>query len=389
MKNYKLLIASLVISSFLLIGCSQKYVYTNEELSDRISDKLNLTKDEAMQFIPFAANDKVKEIAEVVKKSHRSDAGKMDLILSIMLGRDALNIIYDKDANLNAYQVMINKTANCVSYTNLFIAIAREVGLNAAFVDVTQVQNYQSDDYIHYKEGHICAGVNISGYVYLVDFVYNPKNYKKYKIIDDYQAIANFLTMLGVEQDRKYLMTHNEENLNKAIYFHTSAISIDPKSTRAMNNLGVIFMRLKQYNAAKKLFSEALDIDESVDVARYNLAELMVREKDLEGAIDLLKYNADETIRDPFTHYRLGQIYFSMAKTKEAEFHLRKAISFHDNYLNPRLTLISLLLSQERYDDAEEILAESEKYFPTNSQVISFREVLKKNQLEGMISKLE
>jgi Flp pilus assembly protein TadD len=363
-------------------GFSKKYVYDYDELKDIISSKLNVSLEEADKFIPFTPNDKIKEIADTVRMSTSSTPkSKVNLILRTILGKGALDIEYEKGAALNAYQVLIQRSANCIAYTNLFVSIAREVGMDAVFVDVTQVRNYGSDEIFYYREGHICAGIKASGQIYLVDFVYDSKDYKKYRVIDDLEAIANFLTILGVESEKIYIKTGEKEYVNKAYYYHRAALSLQPRFLRAANNLGVLYLKERNFPAARKMFEYTLKIDDEMNVARYNLAELHLRMGDTARAQEILEENVDKSIRDPYTHLRLGQIYFSQKKLEKAEYHLRKAIRFNSNFVKPRLSLLALLLSQQRLEDAEDLLDESEKMFPGNKTIMNYRNILKKNDL--------
>jgi tetratricopeptide (TPR) repeat protein len=269
-----------------------------------------------------------------------------------------------------------------VAFTNLFVALARATGLDAVFVDVTERIIYEADEFYNYQTGHICAGVRNAGGIQLVDFVYYTKQYKRYRVIDDLEAIANYLTLLGVRNDREFIKTGNPDYQKRSINFHTSAIIISPNFTRAMNNLAVIYLRQGNYKLAEELLRRAIKLDEKMITARYNLAELYIRTGKTEKAMELLIENLNQYSREPNTHYRLGQIYFSLGKKDIAEYHLRKAIDIKEDFMAPRLVLLSLLIGNNRFDEAEKLLTETEEKFPSNEKVLAYREMLKKNDLE-------
>ena len=387
----KHLLFSLIAFGLIIIttGCNKKYIYTQEELEDSIMDKLHLDKAEAQTLIPFTTSDKIIEISRNIAKYATTARAQSNAILMKIIGDDSLNVVYEHDSNLTAYEVVIQRSANCISYTNLFIAIARSLGLDAVFVDVTQQIEFGSDQYFNYQEGHICAGIRDGDRLLLYDFVYNSKHYKKFRVIDDLEAIANFMTILGAGNDRSYLATHKKEFKDRALYYHTAALTISPKFTRAMNNLAVIYIREGNLDAAEGLLIQALKIDDSLNVERFNLAEIYIRRGDLSTAKNLLLQNLDYAMGDPYTYHRLGLIYFTQKNLEEAEKFFRKAISMKNDYLEPRLGLISLLVVTERFEDAQDIIDDSDEVFPKNEKINIYRELLlKKNETEIPIANL-
>lgn len=364
-------------------GCNQKVIYTQEELEEAIMDKLNLNQNEAKTLIPFTSTDKIVEISKHVAKFSTTPKAQANAILAKIIGDDSLNVVYEHDSNLTAYEVVIKRSANCISYTNLFIAIARSLGLDAVFVDVTQQIEFGSDEFFNYQEGHICAGIREGERLLLFDFVYNSKNYKKYRVIDDLEAIANFLTILGVTNDKRFIATGKNEFKDRALYYHSAALTLSPKFTRAMNNLAVIYLRENNLPAAERLLIQALSIDDALNVARYNLAEIYIRKGELNIARELLVQNLQFAMGDPYTYHRLGLIYFTQKNLAEAEKFFKKAINMKKDFLEPRLALISLLVVTERYDEAQDIIDESDEMFPANEKINVYRELLlKKNDSE-------
>ena len=364
-------------------GCNQKVIYTQEELEEAIMDKLNLNQTEAKTLIPFTSTDKIVEISKHVAKFSNTPKAQANAILAKIIGDDSLNVVYEHDSNLTAYEVVIKRSANCISYTNLFIAIARSLGLDAVFVDVTQQIEFGSDEFFNYQEGHICAGIREGERLLLFDFVYNSKNYKKYRVIDDLEAIANFLTILGVTNDKRFIATGKNEFKDRALYYHSAALTLSPKFTRAMNNLAVIYLRENNLPAAERLLIQALNIDDALNVARYNLAEIYIRKGELNIARELLVQNLQFAMGDPYTYHRLGLIYFTQKNLVEAEKFFKKAINMKKDFLEPRLALISLLVVTERYDEAQDIIDESDEMFPANEKINVYRELLlKKNDSE-------
>jgi Tfp pilus assembly protein PilF len=385
-KHYSILIGVAALIT-LLTGCNTKYIYTQAELEETIMDKLKLDKAEAQALIPFTSTEKISELGKDAEKHVSTPKAQADAIITKIIGSDSLNVVYEQSSNLNAYEVIIQRSANCISYTNLFVAMARAIGLEAVFVDVTQQIEFGSDKYFNYQEGHICAGIKEADRLFLFDFVYNSKNYKRFRIIDDFEAIANFMTILGVSNDEKFLNTGNREFKDRALYYHSAALTLSPKFTRAMNNLAVMYLREGNLDSAQKLLTQALDIDDTLNIARFNLAEIYIRRGHPNFAKKLLLQNLEIAPGDPYTYNRLGQIYFSQKNLEEAERFFKRSISYKENYLEPRLSLISLMIVMERYEDAQNLVEDSSEIFPGNEKINIYRDLLlKRNEPESPIN---
>lgn len=376
-KHFSLLIVAgaLIV---LLVGCSAKYIYTQAELEETIMDKLKLDKAEAQILIPFTSTDKILELSKEAEKNISMPKAQADAIIMKIIGNNSLNVVYEQSSNLTAYEVIIQRSANCISYTNLFVAMARAIGLEAVFVDVTQQIEFGSDKYFNYQEGHICAGIKEADKLFLFDFVYNSKKYKRFRVIDDFEAIANFMTIMGVSNDEKFLNTGNREFKDRALYYHSAALTLSPKFTRAMNNLAVMYLREGNLDSAETLLTQALDIDDTLNIVRFNLAEIYIRRGHPNYAKKLLLQNLQIAPGDPYTYYRLGQIYFSQKNLQEAERLFKHAISYKENYLEPRLALISLMIVMERYEDAQDLVEDSSEIFPGNDKINIYRDLLLK-----------
>jgi tetratricopeptide (TPR) repeat protein len=387
-KRFSLLIV-VAILIVMLIGCNAKYIYTQPELEETIMDKLNLDKAEAQTLIPFTSTDKIMKLSKEAGKYVSTPRAQANAIITKIIGSNSLNVVYDQNSNLTAYEVIIQHSANCISYTNLFVAMARAMGLEAVFVDVTQQIEFGSDQFFNYQEGHICAGIKEADRLFLFDFVYNSKNYKRFRVIDDFEAIANFMTILGVSNDEKYLKTGNNEFKDRALYYHSAALTLSPKFTRAMNNLAVMYLREGNLDFAETLLKRALDIDETLNIARFNLAEIYIRRGHPNYAKKLLLQNLEIAPADPYTYHRLGQIYFSQKNLDEAERMFKRSINYKDNFLEPRLALISLMIVMERYEDAQDLIENSLEIFPGNDKINVYRDLLlRRNEPEIPISNL-
>ena len=130
-----------------------------------------------------------------------------------------LSISYDWLSNKTAREVFREGRGNCLAYSNLFVGMAREVGIEAVYVDVTMIERISREAEVIVNNGHITAGYKHGSEVRIVDFTRTPeREYIGYKVIDDLEAIANYYNNQGflygyfVENDESRFRPSGEGN---------------------------------------------------------------------------------------------------------------------------------------------------------------------------------
>lgn len=366
---------SIILCLFVLIilsGCARKYVYTPQEIEGTLKTELNMDAAEAQEYLPFLPTEKTSQMLKDIP-SRSSNVQSAGLILMRKItGSEGFNVTTQMIDNAPATVASLPKTSDPIEHINTFIALAREAGFEAVYVKISQNEGYNSDEFFNYVENHICAGIKAGDKVYLFDFINNPRSYKSFKLLSDPEAIVNIMNLRGVNWDKQYRSSGDEAYKQKAIKAYKSAFRLIPEFAHAMNNLAVVYIRDGKLDEAEELLNKSLDTDNSMNVARYNLAEIYLRKGNSEGAMELLRDSLEKSPRDPYTNYRLGMIYFIHQKTREAEDRFQKAISLKKDFLEPRLSLLSLLIANSRLKDAENLLKDSQSIFPDNEKLKGF-----------------
>ncbi|HDQ03439.1 MAG TPA: tetratricopeptide repeat protein [Deltaproteobacteria bacterium] len=85
------------------------------------------------------------------------------------------------------------------------------------------------------------------------------------------------------------LRQHREGKLDDARRLYKEVLGIDPKNVSALNNLGVIYMKQKDYKNAQASFNKALNIKSRYVDAHYNLACLYAQKKEMDKSLFYLK----------------------------------------------------------------------------------------------------
>ena len=218
------------------------------------------------------------------------------------------------------------RRANCLAFTNLFVALAREVGLTVQFQEVDVPPDWSSSGSLLIQNRHINTRVEIEGRgEQVVDF--NMADFRAAyprRLISDDRAKAHYYSNVGVEQMRA------GEPLLALLNFR-KAIGAEPGFTPAWINLGALYQQKGHGAWAEAAWSHALDLDPEELVALSNLERLYRGEGEAVAA-DALRGRLERyRQQNPYYRFQLAEAAFAGADYDAAIGHLRFAISRKQN----------------------------------------------------------
>lgn len=286
---------------------------------------------------------------------------KLAQLIYAVIGEDRFLLSYD-DSTRTAPSTYRDKRGNCISFTNMFIAMARDVGLRVNYQEVDIPPDWSMSGETYLLSQHVNALVNMSNALSrVVDFntlEYNVRN--ESREISDERARAHFYNNLGVEH-----MLKDETSLALANF--RQSLQEDPTFSPAWVNLGILHRREGYPAYAEAAYLEALDNDRSNLMAMSNLSNLYEEEGNPKQA----RFYADKVkshrLNNPYYRYQLATTEFSEGNYKEAIRNLKRAINKRDD--DDRLYFLlslSYLMSGDReaaqrwMRKAEEVSQESE-----------------------------
>ena len=85
---------------------------------------------------PLALNDDIKQRVDNVIPANARDERKVELIQEFLYGDEYLHIQYSDERTHTAQEAFYAREGNCLSVMNLYVAIARYVGVHANFQTV-------------------------------------------------------------------------------------------------------------------------------------------------------------------------------------------------------------------------------------------------------------
>lgn len=186
---------------------------------------------------------------------------------------------YDSDVTLTAEEAFRVRAGNCLSFTSLFLALSRSIGIPAvAAARVGFPEPERSGDLV-LLNSHVVAVLEQAGGIAVFDFERTPQTRPAgIRVLSDLELTALYLNNLGVE-------TLRSGALERSIRLFEQATRLDPTSAGAWSNLGV---------------------------ARR-------RGGDPEGALESYHRGLLESPRDPTVLGNVAALHRSLGKTAEAE----------------------------------------------------------------------
>ncbi len=115
---------------------------------------------------------------------------------------------------------------------------------------------------------------------------------------------------------------------------YEKAISLDPKSTGALVNLGTLYFNARSLAKAEKLYTRAIEVDPAYALAHFNLGNLHDERGDVEKALEhyteALKLNPSY----PDAHYNLALLFQNQGESMRAVPHWKSYLKLdpHSNW---------------------------------------------------------
>lgn len=230
-----------------------------------------------------------------------------------------LGIEYGSHQSHTAAETFRRRSGNCISFTNLLVALAREAGLAAYFAEVGDILARDARGEALINNKHMLVELEIENAVIHVDLVPEAGDYHAVRRISDQRAAAHYFNNLGVER----LMDVGAQA--SLPWFHR-ALELAPEFPAPWINLGVALRRLERFSDAEDAYRRALAIEHSHLSALSNLAYLYQIWGRSREAAELHQRVEHYRRRNPFYVYGLGRRAVAAGRLEEAAGLFRDAI---------------------------------------------------------------
>ncbi|TDG12931.1 tetratricopeptide repeat protein [Seongchinamella unica] len=274
----------------------------------------------------LALDEEMRHFVDTYTAGIGSRRQRLRMLHRAVSGPATLGVDYDPFAEGTAREAFHRRSANCLSYANLFVALAREAGLDARYqwLDVRPSWTRMGERVA--VRLHVNAVVHLSSTEqFMVDLDPLPaRDIAGSREIADRDAQAlyhNNIAMNALARDQ----------LGEAWLHEVRALQLSPRMAHLWVNLGVVYRRTEQHEAAEMAYLQALEIDPWERSAMNNLMvlyELLGREE--EHAYWLARV---DSYRDtnPFYHAWLGDQAAEEGDWRGARVHYSDALDLEPN----------------------------------------------------------
>ena len=142
------------------------------------------------------------------------------------------------------------------------------------------------------------------------------------------------------------------EQITEQIKKLENSIKIDPQNLPNYFELGSIYVKIKKYDLAIKIFQKTIEIDKNFLPGYNNLANIYKELKKIDKSIEYLKKAIKINPNYINAIYNLGVVYSEIGENKEAANYFKKALKINPNHI-PALNNFGILLKNfKNYEEA-------------------------------------
>jgi len=248
---------------------------------------------------------------------------RLERLLDFVLGEQGLALSYGAETTRTVAQTWRSGKVNCLSFSLLFVALAREAGLRADVQEFDQVLVWYKQDGIVYNASHVNVGVRLGRQVHTVEVSRDQVIAHDHpKVVPDARALAHYYNNRGAE-----LLAAGE--VEAARRHMQASLDIDPGFASSWNNLGVLHLRNAELGAAERAYLAALELEPKHGPTLFNIVSLYRRSGDRERFDAYQRRLEKAQLDDPFHQFLLAVEAEERGDHARAVDHYRRAIRLH------------------------------------------------------------
>ena len=264
---------------------------------------------------------------------------------------------YDVKTTLTAAEAYHRREGNCLSFTNLFVAMGRSLGIKVQSGLITRVRGSEREDDLIVVNTHVVAMLTQAGGTIFFDFDRTRRQQPTaVRPLDDLWVTALYLNNRGADELRL-------RNTEAAARLFSDAVKLAPQFAAAWGNLGVARRRLGDIPGALAAYAEALRGDPSNPTVLSNLALLygaLGRPSEAEAALAAARLSA----ASPHLLIVRGDIELARGRVQDARRLYRRAKRMDPRLADAWVALARAELAAGRPSRAHRLAAKALQFDP-------------------------
>jgi len=296
----------LLLASLWLAGCASHRGPVNLGVVEPLQQPGRLVTLEDVELAPdapdlLAIDDDMAHFVQTYAGGRGSQRTRLVNLHQAVKSPGILDMRYDPFAEGSAQDVFHSQSANCLSYAHLFVAMAREAGLDAQYqwLEVRPQWTRMGERVAVRLHVNVLVKTN-RGEQYMVDIdPLSSTDIAGSKLLTDVDARALYHNNLAMD-------SLAEEDVETAWIQLVKALQLSPQMGQLWVNLGAIYRRSGQLEAAERAYFRALSHDGGDRSAMNNLVVLynqMGREQEKSYWVDRVERYRQT---NPYYHAWLG-----------------------------------------------------------------------------------
>ncbi len=267
---------------------------------------------------PLETNDEMRAFAREAAGVGGTIFDRLSHIQAALFDRTRFTIDQEATETLTAVEAFEKRKGNCVSFTNLFIALARslQISIQAGLLELREGSEWKDDLVLVYTH---MVGVTryVAGFA-VYDFFAAPERHRaEIRLLDDMALTGILLSNRGVTLLR-------QREYTRAASLFGDAIRLAPRFTGAWANLGLARLKMGARAGALEAFHQALAIDPHQPTTLHNLAALYLEEGNEASALAALAA-ADRRTVSPYSLIVQGDLELAAGHVSDALRNYRQA----------------------------------------------------------------
>jgi Flp pilus assembly protein TadD len=272
---------------------------------------------------------------------------------------------FDYDASTStAEAAFVARSGNCVSFTSLFIALSRSIGIPVQAALLLLPENAERTEDLVVVRSHIVAAFPHAEGQHLFDFYrLRHERGRRLEMLDDLAVTAVYLNNIGIDE----LLAGNAMEARR--HFQT-AIRLAPDFVHSYANLGVVRRRFGDERGALEAYRRALEIEPREPTVLNNLAALYTAQgrEDEARAAALAVGSRDAS---PFLLIVRGDLELERGRHRKALRLFRRAAKLDPLVPEPWLAVARAELALGRPGPAREALRRALEIDPGNDAALA------------------
>lgn len=327
-----------------------------------------LDPDEVMK--PLALTEEMQAWVGENVRSHPEDGERMRILLRSLLSAKGLGITYTSGFTGTAHEVFEARAGNCLGFTQMFVTMGREMGVDVYYLAVDRLTRFRRQDDLIIVSDHVTAAFNDGGERQILEFsLAGEFDYRGARQMTDLEALGLYYSNRGAEEIQDHRLREGSELLE-------TAITLAPEMAQAWVNLGVAHRRLGREPEAEAAYRRAIEIDEAQLSAYHNLVGLYRLQGKQDPAGEILRLLDRRDNRNPFIYLQLGDMSERRGHRTEARSFYKRAVRLGGEHAETWAALGLWYSDEGDGRRARRYLARAERRDPAEERTVRLREKL-------------